>query len=203
MENSPGTELHLVIDSALTVARTAKSVAGEPTAQVLQTLRVPAGVSFLRPNAASRELLHNTAGPHSLILEPQPDGPQPRLLLLAPRGIPAPMVNGRRAPRVCLLRVGDQLLLDDGRLLHVTAYDEPRVGALAEQQAELRCPVCRTPFKKNARVFTCACGSTLHYDTADTPADKRLLCATLSGECASCRRPIRLEGGFQYVPDHD
>ena len=51
-------------------------------------------------------------------------------------------------------------------------------------------------------VFTCACGSALHYDTADTPADERLLCATLSGECASCRRPIRLEGGFQYVPAH-
>ena len=139
MENSPGTQLHLVIDPALAVTPAAESVVGEPPAQVLQTLRLPAGVSFLRPNAASRELLHETSDPRSLILEPQPDGPQPRLLLLAPRGIPAPTVNGRRAPRVCLLRVGDQLLLDDGRLLHLTAYDEPRVGPLAEQQADLRC----------------------------------------------------------------
>jgi hypothetical protein len=193
-----GTELHFVIDEGLSTSPS------EPRQnQVLQTLRLPATVCFLRPGADSANLLDHTSESGSLLLDPLPDGPQPRLLLLTPRGIAAPKVNGRRAPRVYLMRIGDQLLLDDGRLLHLTAFDSPRVGAIAEPQATTRCLICRAPFKSNAQVYTCPCGAAMHYDPAEVPEDSRLLCATLSAGCTSCQRSIQLEGGFRHVPDTD
>lgn len=196
MTSTPtGTELHLVIDPGLSDSRAV------PTA-ALQTLRLPASVCFLRPDAAAAaDLLHGTANSGSLVLDPLPDGPQPRLLLLAPEGVAAPRVNGRRAPRVCLMRIGDQLLLADGRLLHLTAFDSRRVGPGVGLRADARCLVCRAPFQDDAQVYSCPCGAAMHYDPAEVPASARLLCATLSANCASCRRSIRLEGGFRHVPD--
>jgi len=97
------------------------------------------------------------------------------------------------------------LLLDDGRLLHITAHSTPRIGPPTEQQIGARCPVCRTPItKENARVFTCTCGSVSHYDDpTDTTNDNCLECATIPSECLACHHPIRLVGGFEYVPDVD
>ncbi len=196
-----GNEVHLVIDDSLLDGGATSST--QP--RVLKTIRVPGDVSYLHPGASAESLVTPTGSDGALMIEPLPDGPHPRLLLLTPSGAAAPTVNGRSAPRVCLLRVGDQLLLDDGRLLHVTAYSKPIIGPPTEQQIGARCPVCRTPItKKNARVFTCPCGSVVHYDDpADTTNDNCLECATISSECLACHHRIRLSEGFVHVPELD
>ncbi len=195
-----GNELHLVIDDLLLDGGASSSTAP----RVLETVRLPGDVSYLHTGASPESLVTPTASNGALMIEPLPDGPHPRLLLLTPNGAAAPTVNGHGAPRVCLLRVGDQLLLDDGRLLHVTAYSTPMIGPPTEQQiGGPPCPVCRTPIlKKNARVFTCPCGSVAHFDDpADTAHDACLECATIPSECLVCKEPISLCGGFRYVPD--
>ena len=196
-----GNEVHLVIDDSLVEGGASSST----MPRVLETVRVPDDVSYLDTGATAESLVTLTGSDGDLMIEPLPDGPHPRLLLLTPQGAAAPTVNGHGAPRVCLLRVGDQVLLDDGRLLHVTAYSTPMIGPPTEQQIGARCPVCRTPItKKNARVFTCPCGSVMHHDDpADTPSDICLECATISSECLACHQQICLSGGFQYVPDLD
>ena len=201
----PGTELHLALDESLLghVNSGAGAAAAPSVPPVLETLRVPAGVSYLRRGAGLGKMLTDTVSDGSSVIEPLTDGPQPRLVLLTPPGVDAPTVNGRLAPRVCLLRVGDQWLLDDGRLLHVTAFDTPRIGPPTDLEAGALCPVCRTPFNRDGRTFTCPCGQMLHYDDDDVPEDKRLLCAALASECATCRSPINLEGGFRHVPSLD
>ncbi len=200
MQENTDTELHLVIDDLL--QENAGTVRSSVSTPVLETVRVPIGVSYLRSGAPAKELITATPSDGCPAIEPLPRGPQPRLLLLAGRGVPAPTVNGRSAPRVCLLRVGDQVLLDDGRLLHVTAFHSPQIGPHAEQSAGPLCPICRAPFGPGRRVFTCPCGSKMHYDDpADIPRDECLLCATFADACGKCHRPIHLSGGFQYVPD--
>jgi len=196
-----GNEVHLVIDNALSGGGATSSSAP----RVLQTVRIPGRVSYLHTGAPAESLVTPTGSDGDLMIEPLPDRPSPRLLLLTPDGAAVPTVNGHGAPRVCLLRVGDQLLLDDGRLLHVTAYSTPVIGPPTEQQIGARCSVCRTPItKENVRVFTFPCGSVAHYDDpADTGNDNCLECATLSSECLVCHHPIRLGGGFEYVPDLD
>ena len=193
-----GTELHLVLDDAL------RGGAAVPTAapRVLKTVRISDSVSYLRSGSSPEALVASSGSNGDLMVEPLPAGPHPRLLLLTPQGAATPTVNGRSAPRVCLLRVGDQLLMEDGRLLHVTAYSTPMIGPATEQQVGSRCPVCLTPIKQDARVFTCPCGSVTHYDdAAGTPADERLECATIPSECLLCRHPIHLKGGYIHVPD--
>ena len=193
-----GRQVHLVIDDTLVDGGAA---AAHP--RVLSTVRVPGDLSYLHTGASAESLVTRTGSHGDLMIEPRPDGPHPRLLLLTPDGAAAPTVNGHGVPRVCLLRIGDQLLLDDGRLLHVTAHSTPRIGPPTEQQIGALCPVCRTPIKKkHVRVFTCTCGSVVHYDDpADTTNDNCLECATIPGECLVCHHPIRLVGGFEYVPD--
>ena len=200
MKKAAATELHFVVDDALATM----TGAGKVSPSVLETLRVECDMSHLRLDAPAEDdaLLTRAASKRSLVIEPLGDDRQPLLLLLTPPGVGVPTVNGRRATRVCLMRVGDQLLLDDGRLLHLTAFDTPRVGEPSDQQLGVPCPVCRTPIDKDARVYSCPCGSTLHYDDSTDAGDNdRLLCATLASECMSCRRPINLNGGFRYVPD--
>jgi hypothetical protein len=194
-----GNEIHLVIDDALLEGRAISSAAP----RVLKTVRVAGDVSYLHSGASAESLVTSTGSTGALMIEPLPAGPRPRLLLLTPNGALAPAINGHRATRVCLLRVGDQLLLDDGRLLHVTAYSTPRIGPPTEQQIGAHCPVCRTPVtRKHVRVFTCPCGSVAHYDDpADTANDNCLECATIPRECLVCHLEICLSGGFQYVPD--
>lgn len=198
-----GQELHLVVDRPLAAGPELRRAGRQP--RVLETVRVPPdAVSFLDPGAPAAGLVRMDAAAGRWMLEPLVDGPHPRLLLLAPRGTEPPTVNGRGAPRVCLLRVGDQLLLVDGRLLHVTAYDRPRTGTASDEQTGRHCAFCRTPVEKGARVFTCPCGEVLHHDDPDrtTHADP-LECAKLVRECRTCRRPIHLSGGFLHVPSFE
>ena len=185
-------QLHLVIDDALL---------GGPADRVLRTFRVPDSVSFLHASAPDEQLLADAGPAGSLVVEPLLDGGQPRLLVLTPPDAAAPTVNGRSAPRVCLLRPKDQLLLDSRRILHLTVFYTPRVGPATKKQAGLRCPICRTPIREGCRVFTCPCDVVLHHDDKD--ASNALACAKLPSECPNCRIKVRLEGGFQDVPDLD
>lgn len=205
---------HLVVDDALAGDLSgAPPRAGARAGRVLATVPVPSGAVFRievdTPVEALLQRIEDPAGADDahVVLQAVADGPHLRLLLLTPRGAAAPRVNGRRAPRVCLLRTGDQLLLESGRLLHVTVFDSPRIGAPAAAQRGMRCPICHTPIdrgRKDARVFTCPCGTAMHLDDpTHTPAEDCLECATLPAECPSCRQPIRLSGGFRYVPNFD
>jgi hypothetical protein len=201
-------ELHLIVDCGLPgtlsssgpVKPEADSSTDRPRA--LKTLRV-SGVSYLHPGGPVENLVGEAPADDSLVIEPLADGSQPRLLLVTPRSAPVPRVNGRLAPRVCLLRLGDQLLLDDGRLLHLSAFQRSPIVSASEEQAGSLCPICRTTIEPGTRVFCCpSCGLLLHCEKRAEPDDEnRLECAKLRSDCPSCRNPVNLSGGFQYVPD--
>lgn len=204
---SAAPEFHLIVDHALLGDPTGTTTPPLAPATVerpatLETVRVP-GFSYLRTDAPTDKLVGDTPTEDSFAIEPVADGPRSRLLLVAPRNAPAPRVNGRRAPRICLLRTGDQLLLADGRLLHLTAFHNPPIDAATEQQAGIRCLICRTPVKAGSRVFCCpSCDSLMHCDDPAEAGDgDRLECAKLPSSCPGCRHPMKLDGGFDYVPD--
>lgn len=182
-------QLHLVIDDAA------------ERADVLRTVRIPEGASYLRPGRPVDQLVAAEGSPGEPRIEPLLDSPQPRLLVLCPSGGAVPRINGRRGPRVCLLRVGDQLQLADGLLLHLTVENVPRIEPPGEDQIGTRCGLCRTAITaEHRRVYTCnICETVLHHD--EPGADDALECAALRGECAGCAQPVDLEGGFGYVPD--
>lgn len=194
------TELHLVVDD--TLFRDARARGSRP---VLDTVRVPRGVSRLCSGAAPHAVVGPVPStPGGPLLEPLEEGGE-RLILVTPRGVVAPRVNGRRAPRVCVVRAGDQILLEDGRILHVAVFHTPRIGAATEDQIGRICPICRTPIERGDRVFACPNdGTTLHLDSPETTArPEPLECATLPSECPGCRTTIDLSGGFHHVPRVD
>lgn len=117
----------------------------------------------------------------------------PTLVMLAPR--PSPVrVNDTPAPPLSLLVVGDVIQLGDV-LLHISWYQAPQVGPVAEHLVGKPCPVCRTPVDANATAFVHSCGVALHYE----PDEEGLQCALL-GDCASCGQAVSLERGLTYRP---
>lgn len=85
-------------------------------------LVIPDGIAYLSA-AVSGELQITSAsneGPKrgQFLLEPFYSGQQPQLLLICPVGEQV-RVNGRPAPRLCVLRERDQFQTDVDHILHV------------------------------------------------------------------------------------
>jgi hypothetical protein len=199
-------EVHLIIDPLFGPGRPdAVSDAGRNPADApgLLTIPLPDGPGYLSLRAGGKPLL--TKEPPSvacLLVEAIHDGARPRMLLLCPTGGPRVRVNGQSAPRVAMLRVGDQLLLTDACLLHVTVFNRPRIGPPREEQIGLECPLCRTPIARDDEVYSCTGNCTLHHRSAPKePVGTVVECAKIAAECPGCTRPIVLTEGFTYVPD--
>ena len=149
-------------------------------------LDVPAHVTYLTaPNgrAAAFESRAPRREP-SLLFEPVRVGSRRRLLLLTPNSVGL-RINGFPAPRVALLRVGDELTLDATTSLRVGEY---RCLSLARPSGDVvgqLCGGCRTPVAAEMFAYLCDCGVLLHCERPPKP--DRLECALLASECPSCR----------------
>jgi hypothetical protein len=159
-------------------------------------LTIPPGVSHLSIDGARPTL--RAAHTARAALEPLP-GRRGGLLLLTPRRSTL-RVNGRPAPRVCVLHVKDELQLD-GWVLHVTVHQRPHVGAPGTEHLGALCPVCRIAFVAETRVYVCPnCEHATHLEDASKPAEARLECLALSSDCPQCHEPVRMEEGYVHVP---
>jgi hypothetical protein len=167
-----------------------------------QRLGVPGGVSYMQAGAAGppRLLAQAPAQGEPAFAVEAVGGRQPQLLLLSPAGARV-RINGQPAPRVALLSIKDQVQLDGGPVLHVTAYHAARVGPTPDDQLGQECPVCRAPLAATT-VYVCpGCRTALHCEGEDK-GPERLECARLTSECPTCRAPVVMQEGWAYLPEY-
>jgi len=167
-------------------------------------LEVPAGPSLLtiRPGSGPQlsSLSTNLEAPAIVVATVQ-QGPQVFLLVLSPAES-RPLVNAQVAPRLALLREGDQLRLPgDEHLLHVCIFHLARVGPAAPDQVGRGCPICRTSIVAGTVVYRCPCGVSIHAQDEERPPEERLECLKLISACACCSRPVVLKAGYSFVPE--
>jgi hypothetical protein len=107
-------------------------------------------------------------------------------------------VNGAGAPLVSVLRIGDQVQLDDC-VLHVTYMRRPRVGAPPAGLVGKPCGLCSVPFTATSTVVAHDCNTYLHLEPEDPSTDEALQCALLG--CPTCNEPVVLDEGYTYEPE--
>lgn len=226
-----GQVLHLIVDSlfppaSLEASAPADEPRGGPT---LPAIRVPGQPSSLsRPARGGSTVVLNVISTAAdvpddrVIVEPIYGGQEARLVMLMPAGSGCPVrVNGIVPPRVCLLRIGDQVLFGNDVVLHLTAYNVPRLGRAEAAQVGTECLLCRVVFRSGDTVYVCPCGAAAHCmstgddrsgrdtvagaentnDGVPEEGEEALECAKLLSACPRCSRPIVLVEGFEYVPE--
>lgn len=148
-------------------------------------------------------LLVEPAGAESerIVLAPVQYENQSFLVMLSPYGR-APRLNGQPAPQLALLRVRDQLQINDRFVLHVSLLNRPHLGRPREQEVGTDCPYCRVPFVADTTVYVCPiCDKAMHCEGPEKPEEDRLECARLTTECRHCNQPVNMKEGFVYVPN--
>ena len=169
---------------------------------------VPPGLSRLREDGRMLPLpeAEQPDGDAARVVEPLLLGGRPRLLVVSGDGSTnaagAARLNGRPAPLVCLLEVGDQLLLPGGTLLRLAVFHPSRIAAPTADQAGHKCALCRTPIGSGGRIYACPTGCLLHFE-AEPGTAAPLECAKVGDSCPVCRRRIELEEGFDEGDDAD
>jgi hypothetical protein len=119
------------------------------------------------------------------------------LAMTTPRGRRV-RLNGASAPRVSVLRVGDQVQLEDV-VLHVTYMRRPRVGPPPKTLVGKPCGLCSVPFTETSTVVAHDCNTYLHLEPEEGAAGDPLRCALLG--CPVCNEPVSLEDGYAYEPE--
>ena len=213
MGHAAGTEAHRVARSSelhLLVRSDAERDAG------LRALVPLAGVSYLLPGATPPELKRRRPRPACLAFEPvagELEGAgQPRLLVLVPAGLRARW-NASPAPPVLLMRVGDELRLPGGLLLHLSEFVSAEIGPTPAELVGRPCAVCRLPLAVGASVLACrGCGVPLHAAGPSEPDRERdpvrdpvldpgaLDCAGLAETCPACDTALRVGGEYAWLP---
>jgi hypothetical protein len=92
-------------------------------------------------------------------------------------------VNGQLAPKLAIVRSGDEIDLDglDDLRLHVAVYQPSAVMIAGEEIAGRECAACLRKFDSSSKVYRCACGAAFHAET-------ELNCALTLGQCSACER---------------
>jgi hypothetical protein len=166
---------------------------------------VPSGISWLdlaRATEAAPRLVKRRprVGRPALCFEPVSAGGRD-LLLMAGGDAAGTRVNGLPAPPLATLGIRDEIRVGRERILHLSALRSPHIGPPASDRVGEECPVCRVEFREDTVVYTCSCGQPLHLEGEEVPEDDRLQCALTARACVVCRRFVRLEGGYEYVPE--
>jgi hypothetical protein len=165
-----------------------------PVGEGVRSLDVDSFAALPRLVAARRD---RAPGPRALQLEALSVERGSVLLVITPPSV-AVRVNGARAPRVAVLRVGDQIQLPEA-ILHVTEYRNVTLGSPSGALVGGKCDLCRGVFDERTVVLVHGCGSALHLEPESKPAAERLECALLG--CPNCEEPVSLESGFSYLPE--
>ncbi len=151
-------------------------------------LEVPDHIAYLTaPNGrAAAFRRHYQRREPSLLFEPILVRRRPSLLVMTPNNV-GMRINGLPAPRMALLRVGDELALDATTFLRIGEYRRMSFDKPPGDVVGQRCGGCRTPVAADALVYSCDCGELLHFEQPPKPEDERLECALVASQCPSCR----------------
>ena len=139
----------------------------------------------------------------TFIIQPLWDRPRGQLLLLSP-GSRRPLVNGRPAPAVTLLSIGDEILFCTSScvIAHLTVFVRPQIGPSPRDVSGKRCPICKTKFVRDSIVYRChGCSQLLHGGRPGNADRQGLNCAHLCKACPICQSPIQLTAGYAYLPE--
>lgn len=135
------------------------------------------------------------------LLEARQDG---TLVLALGTGAALPgslRLNGRPAPLLAPLHLGDRLDLPGGLCLFVSALRDQGPVAPPEALIGTECAVCRLPFEVKTRVHICpGCGEAVHAEGAEVDSGRRLTCVSLSPACTRCGRAHISGEGLAHVP---
>jgi hypothetical protein len=157
-------------------------------------------VDALRADPASA-LVSSPQG-SGLELEPvRMEGRDVLLLAVAPDAAERSRVrvNGLPAPRLSVLDLADEVLVD-ATTLHVTRYHSAQVGPPPPELIGEECQVCRVVIKESSQVLVHPpCGRPLHHEPEGTPESKPRLCTSYPS-CPHCLKSIRLVSEFAYLP---
>jgi hypothetical protein len=137
---------------------------------------------------------------HALRFEPVRAARRPALLMVTPTGVGRLRINGRPAPRVALLRAGDQLHLDGSMALHVVLKRKLEVVKPPSELVGRPCGYCRVPFTEETTIVVCECGVPLHFEGPPKPEGERLECAQLAA-CPECQTELPCEAGELELPE--
>lgn len=203
-KSSATQQIHLLVEFLETPVANGSVPIGRPSAQpAVESLPVPTGISYLMTHSGNRPqlLASQRESPAEAVLIEQifNQRHQPRLLLISPERHRA-RVNGQPAPRVAVLKEKDYFQLDEAIAFHVSIFNQPNIGQPGAEVIGKECLICRVPFTPESVCYTCAsCGRAMHCE--DEGPD-RLECARLSQECPACSKPVILQAGLSFLPDH-
>ena len=169
---------------------------------------VPMGASYLnlepKDEVSFPSVIHlvgdDERSSPALCFEPVRVARRPALLVVTPLSVDRLRINGRPAPRVALLRAGDQLHLDGSCALHVVRKRKLEVVTPPSDLVGRTCGYCRVPFVHETTIVTCECGVPLHLELPPKPEGERLECARLSA-CPECREKVPSEAGDLELPE--
>jgi len=171
----------------------------------LSALEVPIHPSILRDGSdgatprlvlARRGASRQKTAP---VLEPIHTADGPALLMLSPPAARV-RVNGLAVPAVSVLRVADQLQIEDHALVHVSEYETFDIRRPTGDELGRPCGVCMLEFTADTWVHVCGCNEARHCEGEEKPPNERLVCA-LMGPCARCGRQTATTPGHRYVPE--
>ncbi len=197
---NPRSEFAFLLEAS---PRTTSSSDASPN-HSLPALRIPPGESYLAMREDGEPLVTTECDPSHATplfrLAPVRIA-QLQVLLLVPVDGKASRVNGSRVPEIALLKPGDQLSLDPRFQLHVALVRRPYQGTPPQELIGKQCPVCTVPFESQTTIFLCPCGTGLHDEGDDRPAEVRLECAKLASLCPGCQQPMDRKESISTVPD--
>jgi hypothetical protein len=124
---------------------------------------------------------------------------QPRILATFPANS-RPHLNGEPAPRIVVLRAGDQIQWEEGVAFQVAIYNRPHLGPPPPALVNKPCPVCRVPLAAMSTCILCSCGVALHCEADE---ESGLQCAQLRRSCPVCTRPLALTEGYASPAPHE
>jgi len=174
----------------------------------IEALHVPAGPSYVSISKKGRAKI--TKRPprrgHAFVIHPVGVGPQSAVLVFPASGHQV-RKNGIPAPLVAAVLPKDRLQFNSSdEVLHGTRLITNTVGPVPQDAVGTKCPLCRSPFKANSRVWICRCGQPLHLETPEDTdnGDEPLECALVTSTCPNCHGEVTTgqDAKYTYIPEY-
>ncbi len=184
------------------------SQADAPRGIRVEAMHVPAGTSFVSINQKGRARI--TKRPpkrgQAFVLEAIGAGPQSAVLVFPMPGHQV-HTNGMPTPLVATVRPKDRVRFDGSvEVLHGTRHIDNSIGPLPPGAVGTRCPICRSAFQAESRVWLCRCGQPLHLEPPSDTAgsDEPLQCALFTSTCPNCSNEVAAaeDAEYTYIPTH-
>jgi hypothetical protein len=174
----------------------------------VEAIHVPTGTSFVSINQKGRARITKRPPKHgqAFVLEAIGTGPQSAVLVFPMPGHQV-HTNGMPTPLVATVRPKDRLQFDGSvEVLHGTRHIDNSIGPLPQDAVGTKCPICRSAFHPESRVWLCRCGQPLHLEPPSKTAgsDEPLQCAMFTSTCPNCSNEVAAaeDAKYTYIPTH-